>query len=242
MEWFESLKSDFINCFITKNRWTMLTKGLGNTLLITVIALAIGMVIGILIAVVRVAWDANSTRMKKGPMRFLLHAADCICRVYTTVIRGTPSVVQLMIMYYIILASSRNAILVAAISFGLNSGAYVSEIVRGGILSIDKGQTEAGRTLGLNYVQTMFYIIAPQVLKNILPTMCNEFITLIKETSVAGWVGVPELTYGGDRIRGTTYSAFMPLIAVALIYLVVVMILTKLTGMLERRLRKGDRR
>ncbi len=147
-----------------------------------------------------------------------------------------------MIMYFIIFASSDNGVMIAIIAFGLNSGAYVSEIFRGGILAVDKGQMEAGRSLGLNYLQTMLHVIAPQVLKNVLPTLANEFIVLIKETAVAGYVAVMDLTFAGNRIRGATYSAFMPLIAVALIYLVLVMFLTWLVGKLERRLRQGDNR
>jgi ABC-type amino acid transport system permease subunit len=149
--------------------------------------------------------------------------------------------VQLLIMYFIIFASSRNDILIATIAFGINSGAYVAEILRGGIMSIDNGQFEAGRSLGFNYVQTMVYIIIPQVFKSVLPTLCNEFIVLLKETSIAGYVGVMDLTKAGDLIRGRTFSAFMPLIAVALIYLVLVVVLTALVGVLERRLRKNER-
>ena len=146
-----------------------------------------------------------------------------------------------MNMYFIIFASSRNDILIATIAFGINSGAYVAEILRGGIMSIDNGQFEAGRSLGFNYVQTMIYIIIPQVFKSVLPTLCNEFIVLLKETSIAGYVGVMDLTKAGDLIRGRTFSAFMPLIAVALIYLVLVVVLTALVGVLERRLRKNER-
>ena len=164
-----------------------------------------------------------------------------ICKLYLTVIRGTPVMVQLLIMYFIIFASSRNDILIATIAFGINSGAYVAEILRGGIMSIDNGQFEAGRSLGFNYVQTMIYIIIPQVFKSVLPTLCNEFIVLLKETSIAGYVGVMDLTKAGDLIRGRTFSAFMPLIAVALIYLVLVVVLTALVGVLERRLRKNER-
>ena len=145
-------------------------------------------------------------------------------------------------MYYIIFASSNNGLMVASLAFGINSGAYVSEIIRSGILSVDKGQMEAGRSLGLTYLQTMLKIIAPQVLKNVLPTLANEFIALLKETSVAGYVAVADLTFAGNRIRGVTYSPFMPLIAVALIYLAVVMFFTWLVGKLERRLRQGDNR
>ncbi|MDD5932159.1 MAG: amino acid ABC transporter permease, partial [Oscillospiraceae bacterium] len=172
---------------------------------------------------------------------FFMRIGNGICNLYLTVVRGTPMVVQLMIMYFIIFASSTNDRLVAVIAFGVNSGAYVAEIFRGGILSIDNGQFEAGRALGFNYVQTMLYIIAPQMFKAVLPTLCNEFIVLLKETSVAGYVGIMDLTKAGDLIRGRTFSAFMPLIAVALIYLVMVVVLTKLVGVLERNLRKNER-
>ena len=165
---------------------------------------------------------------------------DKICRVYLTVIRGTPVVVQLMIIYFVIFAWSDNGTMIAALAFGLNSGAYVAEIVRGGIMSIDNGQFEAGRSLGFNYLQTMRYIIVPQTIKNVLPSLMNEFIALLKETSVAGYVAVQDLTKAGDIIRSRTYSAFMPLIAVALIYLIVVMFFTWLVGKLERRLRASD--
>ncbi len=228
--------------FIKSDRWKMLLNGLTNTLLMTAGALAIGIAIGIVVAVVRTVWDQNGKKMRPGPGRLVLRILDKLCLVYTTVIRGTPMVVQLLILYYIVFASSSNGIAVATFSFGLNSGAYVAEIFRSGILSIDKGQMEAGRSVGLNYVQTMCLIIMPQVLKNVLPTLANEFITLIKETSVAGYVAVQDLTFAGNRIRGVTYSAFMPLIAVALIYLTLVTILTWLVGKFERRLRQGDNR
>ena len=238
--WFDGVKTEFILNFVTRDRWKLLVTGLENTLLMTCFALCIGIVIGVAIAIVRTTWDSN--KMKHGVGRFLLSLINRICVIYTTVIRGTPMVVQLLILYYIVFASSSNGLAVATFSFGINSGAYVSEIIRGGIMSVDKGQMEAGRSLGLNYVQTMWFIIAPQVLKNVLPTLANEFITLLKETSVAGYVAVCDLTFAGNRIRGVTYSAFMPLIAVALIYLILVTGLTWLVGKLERRLRKGDNR
>ena len=238
--WLAKVKADFILNFIEKNRWKMFLTGLGNTLIMTAVALCIGIAIGIVVAVVRTVYDTNGAKIKSGPGRFFLALFNRICIIYTTVIRGTPMVVQLLILYYIVFASSRNGLMVAAFAFGLNSGAYVSEIFRGGIMSIEKGQTEAGRSLGLNYVQTMWYIIAPQMLRNVLPTLANEFITLIKETSVAGYVAVTDLTRAGNTIQGATYSPFMPLIAVALIYLALVMGLTRLTGKLERRLRQSD--
>ena len=166
--------------------------------------------------------------------------ANSLCQVYLTVIRGTPVVIQLMIAYYIVFVSTRNGVLVAIFSFGINSGAYVAEIIRGGLMSVDRGQLEAGRSLGFNYVQTMAFIIVPQAFRTVLPALANEFIVLLKETSVSGYVAVRDLTKGGDIIRGVTYSAFMPLIAVALIYLVMVMFFTWLVGKLERRLRNSD--
>lgn len=237
----EDLKAKFILNFIDGDRWRYLLRGLGNTLRITFVALLIGIAIGIVIAIVRSTYDKNYESMRSKKSRMLLRLADMICRIYLTVIRGTPVVIQLLIFYYVIMASSKNSILIASICFGLNSGAYVAEIIRGGIMSIDNGQFEAGRSLGFNYMSTMLYIIIPQVIRNILPSLANEFIVLLKETSVSGYVAVMDLTKGGDIIRGTTFSALMPLLAVALIYLVIVMFFTKLTSILERKLRDGQR-
>ena len=238
--WFADLKAEFVLNFVAGNRWRMLVDGLSNTFIMTGVALCIGIAIGIVIAVIRSTYDTNRQKIRSKLGRAVLAIINRLCIIYTTVIRGTPMVVQLLILYYIVFASSRNGLMVASFSFGLNSGAYVSEIFRGGIMSIEKGQMEAGRSLGLNYVQTMWYIIAPQMIRNVLPTLANEFITLIKETSIAGYVAVMDLTFAGNRIRGVTFSPMMPLIAVALIYLVIVMVLTWLTGKLERRLRQSD--
>ena len=227
----QELKSSFISNFIEDNRWRYITDGLKITLLVTVFAVLIGVVLGFLIASVRTTHD------KTGKLKIL----NAICKVYLTVIRGTPVVVQLMIIYFIIFGSvDISKVLVAIIAFGINSGAYVAEIFRSGIMSIDNGQFEAGRSLGFNYAQTMMYIIMPQAFKNVLPTLCNEFISLLKETSVSGYIALQDLTKGGDIIRSRTYDAFMPLIAVALIYLAMVMIFTKLVSFLERRLRNSD--
>ncbi len=243
MDFLGKFKDDFVLNFVTDNRWKWLIDGLGNTLIITFFSLLLGLAIGIVIAIVRSTYDKNWEEYKKKGGVFYLFwwVINAISNLYLTVIRGTPVVVQLLIAYFIIFASSRNSIAVAIFAFGLNSGAYVAEIIRGGIMSIDNGQFEAGRSLGFNYVQTMIYIIIPQVFKSILPTLCNEFIVLIKETSIAGYVGIVDLTKAGERIRGVTFSAFMPLIAVALIYLVVVLILTQLVKILERKLRKNER-
>ena len=227
----QELKKEFILNFIEDNRWKYIVDGLKITLIVTIFAVLIGVLLGFLIAIVRTTHD------KTGKLKIL----NAICKVYLTVIRGTPVVVQLMIIYFIIFGSVNiSKVLVAIIAFGINSGAYVAEIFRSGIMSIDNGQFEAGRSLGFNYAQTMMYIIMPQAFKNVLPTLCNEFISLLKETSVSGYIALQDLTKGGDIIRSRTYDAFMPLIAVALIYLAMVMIFTKLVSLLERRLRNSD--
>ena len=242
-KWFADLAADFRHNFIEGDRWKWLVEGLLSTLCITFFSLIIGVVIGIVVAVVRSTFDKNGESMKKrGGIGYrALQFFNAVCSVYLTVIRGTPMVVQLLIWYFIILASADSGMIVAIIAFGINSGAYVAEIFRSGIMAVDNGQFEAGRSLGFNYAQTMIYIIIPQAFKTVLPTLCNEFIVLIKETSIAGYVGIMDLTKAGDLIRGRTFSAFMPLIAVALIYLVLVMILTWLVGKLERRLRRSER-
>lgn len=229
MGFIESFRQNFIE----KDRWKYLADGLGTTLMITLLAVLIGMVIGFLVAIIR------ATYLRTGKLKL----PDLICRLYLTVIRGTPVVVQLMIIYFVIFGSVNiSKTLVAVIAFGINSGAYVAEIVRGGIMAIDAGQLEAGRSLGLNYRQTMSAVILPQAFKNVLPALANECIVLLKETSVAGYIAVEDLTKGGDIIRSQTYSAFLPLLAVAAIYLVLVVVLTKLVGKLERRLAANDRR
>ncbi len=243
MSFFEELKNEFILNFLDGAKWKWLVDGLTNTLIITFFALLLGVAIGVIIAIIRSTYDKNREVYKKngGASYIVLSILNFISNLYLTIIRGTPVVVQLLIFYFIVFASSRNGIAVAVFAFGINSGAYVAEIFRGGIMSIDNGQFEAGRSLGFNYFQTMLYIITPQVIKATLPTLCNEFIVLLKETSVAGYVGIMDLTKAGELIRGRTFSAFMPLIAVALIYLVVVIILTRLVKILERRLRKNER-
>ena len=240
MGFFEKMQSQFVLNFIDDNRWRYLVQGLGNTLKITFIALILGVILGAVIAIIRASWEKNGNEMKKGFGRFIMRVLNAFCKLYLTVFRGTPVVVQLLIIYFVIFVSTNNGVAVAALAFGLNSAAYVAEIIRSGIMSIDEGQFEAGRSLGFNYVQTMWHIILPQAIKNILPALGNEFIVLLKETSVAGYIGVIDLTKGGDIIRGRTYSAFMPLIAVALVYLIMVIVLEKLLAALENRLRSSD--
>lgn len=227
----QDLQSKFINNFIAEDRWKYLTDGLAVTLQITLCAVILGIVLGFLVAIVR------STHDRTGKLKIL----NALCNLYLTVIRGTPVVVQLLILYFVIFGSSSpSKVMVAVLAFGINSGAYVAEIFRSGIMSIDNGQFEAGRSLGFNYRQTMFYIVMPQAFKNVLPALGNEFISLLKETSVSGYIALQDLTKGGDIIRSRTYDAFMPLVAVALIYLVMVLIFSRLVGLLERRLRNSD--
>nr|MBQ5811740.1 amino acid ABC transporter permease [Clostridia bacterium] len=228
-----TLKFDFTRNFIKNNQYKYLTRGLLTTLEITALAVLLGIAIGFVVAVIR------CVNQKTG--KFAI--ASGICKVYLSVMRGTPIMVQLLIMYFVVLLPMGvDKFPAAVICFGLNSGAYVSEIVRGGIMSIDEGQTEAGRSLGFSYVSTMWYIIIPQAFKAVLPSLANEFITLLKESSVAFYIGVADLTLGGLKIRSITYSNYMPLIAVAVIYLVVVLGLSKCVSILERRLSKSDKR
>ncbi len=240
---FAELADDLRFVFIEKDRYQQIITGFFNTLKITAGALLVGVIIGIFIAAVRTSFDKNkeSMKLRGGPGYVLLGILNAVCKVYLTVIRGTPVVVQLMIAYFVIFAASDNGVLVGIFAFGINSGAYVAEIFRAGIMSVENGQFEAGRSLGFSYLQTMRYIIVPQMFKAVLPTLCNEFIALLKETSVAGYVGVIDLTKAGNVIAGRTFNYFIPLFAVAIIYLCMVMLLSWGVSRLERRLRKSDR-
>ena len=216
---------------IEKHRYLYLLNGLKITLIVTFFAVLLGITIGLLVAIVKVA-AASSRRMK--PL-------EIIANLYVTVVRGTPMMVQLLIVYFVIFASVNvSKVLVAIVAFGLNSGAYVTEIIRAGILAVDRGQNEAGRSLGLTYSQTYRYIILPQAVKNILPALGNEFISLLKETAVVGYIGLQDLTMGGDIIRSRTYDAFVPLLTVAAVYLLIVIGLSAALKRLERRLRRSD--
>ncbi len=243
MQYFTELGDEFYRVMIENDRYKFIFDGLLNTFIITLGALALGVVLGVVVAAIRTSYDKNAEvlRAHGGFKCFIMCLLNGISKIYLTVIRGTPVVVQLMIFYFVIFASSDNGVVVAIFAFGINSGAYVAEIFRAGIMSIDAGQFEAGRSLGFNYYKTMIYIITPQMFKAVLPTLCNEFIVLLKETSVAGYVGVVDLTKAGNIIAGRTFSYFIPLICVAVIYFVIVMILTWLVGKLERRLRKSER-
>lgn len=232
-DWFVEFGNKFYNTFIVENRWTYLLNGLGTTLLITALALVIGIVLGFIVAIIR------STNQRTGRLK----VANFICRIYLTVFRGTPMVVQLLIIYFVVFSTVNiNKVLVAVIAFGLNSAAYVAEIVRSGIMSVDDGQFEAGASLGFGYTKTMISIILPQALRNILPALGNEAIVLLKETSVSGYIALEDLTKGGDIIRSTTYEAFLPLIAVAAVYLIMVIIMSSLVSRLERKLSNDKRK
>ena len=226
MNFWQQLAFDFTRCFISQNRWQLLGKGILVTIEVSLVAVVLGTIIGFLIAL------CNLSKNK-----FL----KTIGGIYTDVIRGTPSVTQLMIIYFVIFAAVPiPKWLIASIAFGINSGAYVSEIIRAGIQSIDKGQTEAGRSLGLNASQTMTHIVMPQALKNIFPALCNEFIVLIKETAIVGYVGLMDIQKAGDFIKSATFTAFMPLFATAIIYYVLIKLLTLALKQLEKKLRKSE--
>lgn len=231
MTWFNHWTAKLYETFIVDNRYQTLIDGFSKTIIITVGALILGVIIGTVIAIIKVFADGN----KK--LRFL----DILCNIYLTIIRGTPVVVQLLIAFFIVFVAAKDGTWVAIITFGINSGAYVAEVIRSGIMAIDVGQTEAGRSLGFSQSQTMWLIILPQAFKNILPAIGNEMIALLKETSVAGYVAVVDLTKAGNQIKNTTYDNINPILLVAIVYLSVVMLLTKLLSVLERRLRKSER-
>ena len=243
MTWWETFYAKFDLCFLQDDRFVRyMLSGLRVTLQITLLAVIIGISLGALMALVRVTHDKNIQTMRPGSGRLLLLFFDRFCKLVITVVRGIPVVVQLMIWFFVIFPSARNGVNIAILGFGINSAAYVAEIMRAGIMSVDAGQMEAGRSLGLNYIQAMRYIILPQAFKNVLPTLCNECIVLLKETAVVGYIAVTDLTKGAYVIVGRTFEAFLPLIAAALIYLTLVMLLSWLFGKLERRLRASDTR
>lgn len=227
-----SFSDRFYQNFIEDDRWLLLVNGLKVTIIVTILALIIGVIIGFVVALIRSVHD------KTGKFKIL----NAVCRVYLTIIRGTPSMIQILIMYLVVFGwSSMNSMIIGGIAFGINSGAYVAEIVRSGIMSIPEGQTEAGRSLGLSYGQTMRLIIMPQAFKNVLPALVNEMIVLIKETAIIGYIGEQDLTKAAMVIQSRTFDAFMPLMAAAIIYLALVMLLTFFMNKLERRLRTNER-
>ena len=219
-DWLKKAADDFVTCFITKDRWKYIVKGLGNTIQIALAAVLLGILIGTIVAIIRSTHDKTHETMRPGP--------------------GSVLLIQILIMFFVVFSTARDGTPVAMLTFGINSGAYVAEIIRGGIMAVDEGQNEAGRSLGLSFAQTMIYIIIPQALKNVLPALANEFIVLLKETSVACYVAVNDLTKGGEIIRSQTYIQAMPLLIVAALYLLMVVFFSHLVSKLERRLRSSD--
>ena len=250
LQWKEVLKSGaelpfwqefyvkFYQAFIEADRWQQYLEGVGNTLMVTALALVIGVILGVVVAVIRTAHD----QQRPGRKNPILGIFDGICRVYVTVIRGTPMLVQLLIMGFVIFKTSREYTAIGILTLGINSGAYVAEIIRGGLMSLDPGQMEAGRSLGLNYIDTMRFIVIPQAFKAILPSLGNEFITLLKDTALIYTIGGEELVYAAKAISSRTYEQMFPLVGTAIIYLVLVLIFSWLQSLLERRLRQSDRR
>ena len=238
VSFFQEFFVKFYQAFIEKDRWTQYLSGIGTTLLVTAIALGIGVVLGVLVAIVRTAHD----QQRPGKKSFLLGLINAVCQVYVTVIRGTPMMVQLLIMGLVVFSSSRNFTAVGALTLGINSGAYVAEIIRGGLMALDPGQAEAGRSLGLNYIDTMRFIVIPQAFKAILPSLGNEFIILLKDTSLINIIGGKELVYAAQGVYSRTYEQMYPLIGIALMYLALVLVFSWLQSILERRLRQSDRR
>ena len=238
-DWLDRIGPRLERAFLEGDRWKLYLQGLGVTLQLTVVALIFGVLLGLVVATIRSAHDQQRPGRRKNP---LLGAANLLCKLYTTVIRGTPMLVQLFIWTFVILPAERNKVLVGFIGLGVNSGAYVAEIIRGGLMSVDAGQSEAGRSLGLNYLDTMRFIVIPQAFKNILPSLGNEFITLFKDTSLVQAIGGMEMLYYAYTIGGRTFDYMPPLLGIALMYLLIVIVFTWLQGMLERRLRESDRR
>ena len=238
VKWWQSFYVYFYQAFIEGDRWLQYLKGVGTTLWVTALALVIGIVLGVVVAIIRTAHD----QQRPGKRNFLLGIINAICQVYVTIIRGTPMMVQLLIMGFVIFSSSRDFTTVGALTLGINSGAYVAEIIRGGLMSLDPGQAEAGRSLGLNYFDTMRFIVVPQAFKAILPSLGNEFIILLKDTSLITVIGGKELVYAAQAIYGRTYEQMFPLVGIAVIYLILVLIFSWLQSILERRLRQSDRR
>ena len=238
LNFWENFFVKFYQAFLQAGRWQLYLKGVGTTLVVTALALALGVVLGSVVALVRVAHDQQRPHRRNPVLGFF----NAICKVYTTVIRGTPMMVQLLIMSMVVFQSSRNFTAVGALTLGINSGAYVSEIIRGGLMAVDPGQMEAGRSMGLNYMTTMVLIIIPQAIRSVLPSLGNEFIILLKDTSLITVIGGKELLYAAQGIMNRTYEAMFPLLGTAAIYLVLVMVFSWLLGKLERRLRQSDRR
>ena len=241
LTWIAKGANDFVTCFITKDRWKYIVKGLGNTLQIALAAVLLGILIGTIVAIIRSTHDKTHETMRPGPGRTLLNIANWLCKVYLTVIRGTPAMIQILIMFFVVFSTARNGTPVAMLTFGINSGAYVAEIIRGGIMAVDEGQNEAGRSLGLNFAQTMLYIIIPQALKNVLPALANELVTMVKESSICSVLGMAEMMFAAKTIAGSTGISLAPYTLAALVYFCINYPASKGIEAIERRMRRGDK-
>lgn len=239
IDWLDRLGPRFYAAFIRDDVWQLYLQGLLTTLELTIVALITGTILGVMVAIIRTAHAQQRPGRRKN---IFLGILNVICQIYTTIIRGTPMMVQILIWNFVIFSSSRNKFMIGVVALGINSGAYVAEIVRGGLMSVDIGQSEAGRSLGLGYLDTMRFIIIPQAFKNILPSLGNECITLFKDTSLVNTIGLADLTYRASRIAGNNFDYMPPYIGIAIMYLAIVVVLTWLQGKLERRLRQSDRR
>ena len=239
--WFAKVAKDFVTCFITKDRWKYIVKGLGNTLQIALAAVLLGILIGTIVAIIRSTHDKTHETMRPGLGRTLLNIADWLCKVYLTVIRGTPVMIQILIMFFVVFSTARNGTPVAMLTFGINSGAYVAEIIRAGIQAVDKGQMEGARSCGMTNAQAMRYVVMPQAVKNILPAIGNEFVTMVKETSIIQYLGIGDLMYNNGIVVTSTYNPLPCYYISAIIYLALNIILGKGLNIFEGRLRKSER-
>ena len=240
-EWIAKVAKDFVTCFITKDRWKYIVKGLGNTLQIALAAVLLGILIGTIVAIIRSTHDKTHETMRPGPGRTLLNIANWLCKVYLTVIRGTPAMIQILIMFFVVFSTARNGTPVAMLTFGINSGAYVAEIIRAGIQAVDKGQMEGARSCGMTNAQAMRYVVMPQAVKNILPAIGNEFVTMVKETSIIQYLGIGDLMYNNGIVVTSTYNPLPCYYISAIIYLALNIILGKGLNIFEGRLRKSER-
>ena len=239
--WIAKVAKDFVTCFITKDRWKYIVKGLGNTLQIALAAVLLGILIGTIVAIIRSTHDKTHETMRPGPGRTLLNIANWLCKVYLTVIRGTPAMIQILIMFFVVFSTARNGTPVAMLTFGINSGAYVAEIIRAGIQAVDKGQMEGARSCGMTNAQAMRYVVMPQAVKNILPAIGNEFVTMVKETSIIQYLGIGDLMYNNGIVVTSTYNPLPCYYISAIIYLALNIILGKGLNIFEGRLRKSER-
>ena len=241
-DWLAKVAKDFITCFITKDRWKYIVKGLGNTLQIALAAVLLGILIGTIVAIIRSTHDKTHETMRPGPGRTLLNIANWLCKVYLTVIRGTPAMIQILIMFFVVFSTARNGTPVAMLTFGINSGAYVAEIIRGGIISVDKGQKEAAHAIGMTHWQTMTTVVLPQAIRNILPAIANEFVTIIKESAICFTIGVQDIMSAVNSVKGATYRITEALVIATALYFCLTYPTSKVIAHFEKKMSAGSSR